>query len=180
MLKIVRYILIFTFLFVVNGIVFGQEKSEQEKAKDPYANDLGSDKIDISSYPADKQQGYKLLLDKCSKCHTPNRPINSQFLELDEKEIEKQKKENPDIFKDKLIFQIDSTIWKRYVKRMMNKPGCDIKSDEGKSIWQFLVYDSINRKLNNKKEWINHRKKLLSEFKTKHPARYKELYEESK
>lgn len=179
MLNIVKFGLIFCFLFV-SGIVLAQEKSEQEKAKDPFANDFGPGQIDVSQYPADKQQGYKLLVEKCSKCHTANRPINSQFLELDEKEIERLKKEEPDIFKDKYIFQIDSTMWKRYVKRMMNKPGCDIKSEEGKSIWQFLAYDSINRKLKNKKEWINHRKKLLSEFKTKFPARYKELYEESK
>lgn len=128
---------------------------EKEKAqKNPYANDLGPDTIDASKYPKDIQEGYAILRVKCAKCHTPSRPLNSQFT--------------------------DSPTWERYVKRMMKKPGCDIPPADGKKIWQFLVYDSKTRKLDasgkETEAWKAHRQKLLDEFKTKYPARYKELY----
>lgn len=135
----------------------GDAVAEKEKAlRDPYANDLGPEKLPIElvkSYPADVQKGYKLLLVKCAQCHQPSRPLNSQF--------------------------DDGDTWKRYVKRMMRKPGCEIASQEGKAIWQFLVHDSKVRKTGkNKAKWDAHRKKLLKEFKEKHPERYKLLYED--
>lgn len=128
---------------------------EKEKAlKNPFANDLGPDSLDVSKYPADIQKGYQLLKVKCAKCHTASRPLNSQFA--------------------------DAPTWERYVKRMMAKPGCDIPSAEGKQIYQFLAHDSKARKLDAsgkpKPEWKAYRKKLLEEFKAKYPARYQELY----
>lgn len=176
---------------VIVGMTFGtlavnsQEKkssdtaqTEKEKAlKHPYPNDLGPDKVDISKYPKDIQEGYKLMQAKCGTCHSPARVINSQFLELKEDEITAAKKNQPEMFKDKFVWQIESGIWQRYVRRMMAKPGCDISSDEGRKIWRFIAEDSKQRKTGtNAKSWEEHRKKLLKDFKEKYPERYKELF----
>lgn len=168
------------------GSAFDAEK--QKALANPYANDLGPGTIDVSSYPPEHQKAYKdVLLVKCAKCHTPSRPLNSQFFEptgtKEEKlaKLEALKKSDPDMFKDKNVWQPEADIWQRYVKRMMAKPGCEISPAEGKAVWAFLVYDSNQRKVGkNKAAWKAHREKLLNEFKEKHPARYKELYEAAK
>ncbi len=163
---------------------------EAEKAKamaNPYANDLGPDKLAadvLASYPPEHQAAYKNVLQvKCAKCHSPARPLNSQFFEPagkgaeKEAKIESLKASEPDLFKDKNILQPEAHIWERYVKRMMSKPGCGITPEEGKAVWGFLVYDSNQRKAGkNKAAWAAHRKKLLEDFKAKYPARYTELY----
>lgn len=84
------------------------------------AYDKGPAKIDVSKYPKDMQEKYKLFAKKCSTCHTLARPINSDFV-LDEE-------------------------WERYVKRMMRKSGTLISPDEGKQIFEFLAFDSKTRK----------------------------------
>ena len=110
-------------------------------------------KIDVSKYPKDMQARYKVFANKCVKCHTLARPINCEFA-LDEE-------------------------WERYVKRMMNKPGCTVGKDDGKKIWAFLAHDSRARKTGaNKAAWKAHREKLLSDFKAKYAKRYEELYAE--
>jgi len=125
--------------------------TEKEKAqKEPYPNDLGPDTIDVSAYPAQYQASYKLFTTQCSQCHVINRPMNSQFN--------------------------DDATWKRYVKRMMSKPGCAIK--DGKKIYEFLTYDSKIRKLAHKADWKKHRIDLLTQFKAKYPDRYKLLFED--
>lgn len=154
---------------------------EKEKAKNPYANDFGPEKIDVSNYPAELKTSYELFTKRCSQCHTIARPINSQFLELSADELTKAKTETPDVLENSLVWQTEEGIWERYVKRMMRKPGCEMQTDEAKSIWKFLVYDSKERKLGtNKANWESARKKLLDDFRSKNPARYKELYEETK
>lgn len=84
------------------------------------AYDKGPAKIDVSKYPADMQAGYKLFATRCGKCHTIARAINCEFVLEDE--------------------------WERYVKRMMRKAGSYITPDEGKAIYEFVVYDSKTRK----------------------------------
>lgn len=84
------------------------------------AYDKGPAKIDVSKYPKDMQERYKVFAKKCSNCHTLARPINSDFV-LDEE-------------------------WERYVKRMMRKSGTLISPEEGKQIFEFLAYDSKIRK----------------------------------
>lgn len=84
------------------------------------AYDKGPAKIDVSKYPKDVQDKYKVFNAKCGKCHTPARAINCDFVLEDE--------------------------WERYVKRMMNKAGTFIAPADGKAIYEFLVYDSKNRK----------------------------------
>ena len=63
---------------------------------------------------------YKLFATRCSKCHTIARAINSEFVLEDE--------------------------WERYVKRMMRKPGSGISANDGKTIFEFLAFDSRTRK----------------------------------
>jgi hypothetical protein len=84
--------------------------------------DKGPDKINVASYPADQQKGYKTFVDKCSKCHTIARPINTAMTKPD---------------------------WERYVKRMMHKPNSGISDSQGKVIFEFLAYDQENRKDKN-------------------------------
>lgn len=82
--------------------------------------DQGPATIDISKYPPEMQENYKVFAKKCSSCHTLARPINCDFALPDE--------------------------WERYVKRMMRKPNSGINSDDGKKIFDFVVYDSKTRK----------------------------------
>ena len=84
--------------------------------------DKGPDKINVSSYPAEQQKNYKTFADKCSKCHTIARPINTTMTKPE---------------------------WERYVKRMMHKPNSGINDSQGKTIYEFLAYDQENRKDKN-------------------------------
>jgi cytochrome c2 len=84
--------------------------------------DKGPDKLNVSAYPAEQQKGYKVFVDKCSKCHTIARPINTTMTAPE---------------------------WSRYVKRMMHKPNSGISDAQGKTIYEFLAYDQENRKDKN-------------------------------
>lgn len=169
--------------------------AEQEKEKalqNPYPNDLGPNELDdeyLKTLSPNILKGYKLLVGKkkpdgsydgkCAACHFPNRPLNSQFLEApgkDDKEREANAKDLAAKHKDSEVWQVEAAIWKRYVKRMSAKPGCNVGKD-AKAIWEFLVADSLQRKTGaNAKKWEDHRRKLLAEFKEKYPARHKELF----
>jgi mono/diheme cytochrome c family protein len=89
--------------------------------------DKGPDKIDVSAYPAPQQAAYKVFATKCSKCHTIARPINT-LMKRDE--------------------------WERYVKRMMHKPNSGINDNQGKQIFEFMVYDQTERKDKNAKAFF--------------------------
>jgi len=179
------------------------EMTEKEKAlASPYPNDLGPDSLPdavVSAYPANIQDGYHILRGEikkdgkwvynngksgCVQCHTASRPLNSRFMEpaggMDDAAqtaaLAALKKNQPEIFKDITIWQPEVKVFNRYVKRMMNKPGCAITKPEGKAIWEFLEYDGSHRKVGaNAAAWAEHRKKLVDEFKTKYPKRYEEL-----
>ena len=141
-----------------------------------YPNDLGPAEIDVSAYPKEMRQSYKTFAFKCASCHTIARPINSQFLELTEDEIKKAKTDDPDMFKDEKLVKPEAGIWNRYVKRMMTKPGCPVGKD-GKQIFEFLVFDSKQRKTGaNAKAWREHRAHLLHEFKEKYPSAYDTVF----
>ncbi len=159
---------------------------EKEKAlQNPYPNDFGPQEIDsiVKGYPADVQEGYRLLKARCAQCHSPARPLNSRFVEPDVEKAKKEaavsdlKKSQPELFKNPEAWQVEANIWSRYVKRMMAKPGCKIDQAEGKKIWEFLVHDGKRKIGPNAKAWAEHRKKLVEELKKKNPARYKELAE---
>jgi len=97
-------------------------RAQEEEPVDPriLAYDKGPAKIDVSKYPVDMQARYKVFAAKCGKCHTAARAINCEFALDDE--------------------------WERYIKRMMRKAGTFISPDEGKQIFEFVVYDSKIRK----------------------------------
>lgn len=141
-----------------------------------YPNDFGPTTIDVSHYPPKMKLYYKVFSQKCQACHTIARPINSQFLELTADEIAAAKKTQPEIFKvGPNIIKAEPKIWSRYVHRMMSKPGCPVKQD-GKKIWEFLVFDSKQRKMGkNLKSWIANRTKLLNNFKKLYPKDYQHL-----
>ena len=86
--------------------------------------DKGPNKIDVSGYPPEMQKSYKVFAEKCSKCHTIARPINTTMARPE---------------------------WERYVKRMMHKPNSGISDKQGKEIFEFIVYDEENRKAKNPK-----------------------------
>ena len=167
------------------------EMSEKEKAlANPYTNDFGPEILPddvLKAYPANVQAGYKKLVSNksgCAQCHSAARPLNSRFVEpeggMDDKAQEaalaKMKKDQPDLFKDASVWQVEAKIWNRYVKRMMNKPGCNLQKADGKSIWEFLSYDSVKRKTGaNAAKWAAHRKGLVDQLKAKSPKRYEEL-----
>lgn len=181
-------------LAAVSPVRAAKSAAELEKEKalaNPYPNDFGPDSLDeatLKTYPAEAQEGYKLLRGSdakknCQTCHTASRPLNSRFVEPEgkndaEKEaaVAKLKKEHPEYFQNGAVWQIEPGIWKRYVKRMMAKPGCGISNADGKKIWEFLVYDGVHRKIGaNAAAWKEHRMKLVEELKAKKPARYEEL-----
>lgn len=146
------------------------------------ANDSGPADLDVSKYPAEMQEGYKLMKQRCGKCHTSSRPINAQYAQpagdtdAQNAAIEALKKSNPELFKDKYVLQIETDVWRRFVKRMMSKPGADISKEDAKKIYEFLAYDSQTRKIANPAPWIAARAKMLAEFKTKHAEDYAKNY----
>ena len=162
--------------------------SEKEKAlASPYPNDLGPDTLPesvLKTYPKEAQDGYHYMVKRCAACHTASRPLNSRFVEpeggiSDAKQaasLAQMKKDQPELFKNPEVWQVDTKIWNRYVKRMMHKPGANIPRNEAKDIWEFLEYDGVARKTGkNAAAWKAHREDLIKQFKAKFPKRYDEL-----
>lgn len=169
----------------VGSVRGGESVKHEASGKEPksatantgfYPNDTGPTEIDVSGYPKEMRQSYRVFAFKCAACHTIARPINSQFLELTPEELAAAKKSDPDLFQDPKVVMPEEKIWSRYVKRMMSKPGCPVGKD-GKIIYEFLVYDSKIRKTGeNAKAWRAHRAHLLHEFKEKYPDSYKTVF----
>ena len=84
--------------------------------------DKGPATVNVSAYPAEQQKNYKVFADKCAKCHTIARPINTTMTKPE---------------------------WERYVKRMMHKPNSGISDSQGKLIYDFLAFDQDTRKDKN-------------------------------
>ncbi len=161
------------------GLTGGPTESAtvHDKAGGLYPNDFGPAEVDVSAYPKELRQAYRVFAFKCAACHTIARPINSQFLELTAEEITKARAEDPALLSDPLILKADPDIWRRYVKRMMGKAGCPVKPADGKQIWAFLVHDSKTRKTGAAAgSWRAHRAKLLADFKKDYPDVYAQLY----
>lgn len=174
---------------MASGVLWAAE--QKLDSGPPLANDLGPKEVDVSGYPAEMQEGYKLLLEKCSKCHAVHRPLNAQYVQPEgdadaqKAAIAKLREANPELFQDKNVWQIEPDVWKRFVKRMMDKPGSGFGAPDkrtaeekamGKRIYEFLVFDSQERKLKNPKAWETARKKMLAAFKQKQPEEYKKAY----
>ena len=109
-------------IWATAGLSVALRGQDKEAPLDPRiaAYDKGPAKIDVSKYPKEMQDKYKVFAVKCAKCHTLARPINSEFVLEDE--------------------------WERYVKRMMRNAGTFISENDGKQIYEFLVFDAKNRK----------------------------------
>ena len=84
-----------------------------------YPEDRGPNFIDVSAYPPEMQENYKLFEQKCSRCHTLARPINSEFT---------------------------GEAWRKYVYKMMRKAGSGLTPKTAEPIIKFLIYDSQTRK----------------------------------
>ncbi len=115
---------------------------EAEMAKKPMAWDLGPETVDVSTYPASIQEAYKVFVNKCGKCHTAARALNSPYSTPEE--------------------------WNSYVNKMMKKPGSGITPKEGKLIFDFLVHDSKARKLSDPEAWNKYIDEILASFQEKY------------
>lgn len=175
--------LILTLPAVLALCVFGGVSWAEDAGKTGailFANDLGAEEVDVSDYPEALQKTYRTTLRRCTKCHAKARILNSPFVELGKEELAALKKERPEVFDDD-VFIAKEGLWKRYVKRMMRKPGSGIKKKDAKKIYQFLVHDSKARKTGeNLDKWIEYRKGLLEEFKEKFPKKYEKHYGKKK
>ncbi len=106
---------------MISGLAAQMKGHEGHVGEDKtFPSDNGPDTIDVSKYPAEQQANYKVFTEKCSKCHTLARPINSPFALPEE--------------------------WQAYVTKMMRKKRSGIDKDSVKSIVEFLTYDSSVRK----------------------------------
>src|ERR1035441_7766811 len=101
-------------ILTITSLPFALFLAAQSGSNVTLPQDKGPDKINGSSYPAEQQKGYKVFAEKCSKCHTIARPINTTMTQPE---------------------------WSRYVKRMMHKPNSGIGDSQGKTIYEFLAYD---------------------------------------
>jgi hypothetical protein len=72
------------------------------------------DSVDISSYPPEIRESYRVFAQRCSRCHTLARPLNARIN--------------------------DAQHWVRYVNRMRLQPGSGIDADSAKVILRFLLY----------------------------------------
>jgi hypothetical protein len=97
-------------------------QTQDDRPLDPkvIAWDKGPDRIDLSKYPAEMKQKYKVYTEVCSRCHTLARAINCDFVLEDE--------------------------WERYIKKMMRRSGKMITPDDAQQVFEFVLYDAKLRK----------------------------------
>jgi hypothetical protein len=77
------------------------------------------DALDVSGYPEDLQEAYKVFAVRCSRCHTLARPLNAHIT--------------------------DPAHWVRYVARMRLNPASGINAKNGEVIIRFLQYYTQQR-----------------------------------
>ena len=114
----VVWITVLIVIGLIVAIAIGMLKIPQAVPR-TFPADNGPNFVDVSSYPPNMQEYYQLFANKCSRCHTLARPINSEFA---------------------------GDAWKGYVQRMMGKPGSGLTSKTAAQITEFLVYDAQVRK----------------------------------
>ena len=73
--------------------------------------------VDISTYPVDVHDDYRLFTIRCSKCHALSRALQSGIT--------------------------DDVYWADYVERMRRQPGSGIAPEESPRIQRFLHYYSL-------------------------------------
>jgi hypothetical protein len=72
------------------------------------------DRVDVSKYPEEVQDAYRVFAFRCSRCHTLARPLNARIR--------------------------DPEHWIRYVRRMRRQPSSGIDEQNGEVILKFLLY----------------------------------------
>jgi hypothetical protein len=72
------------------------------------------DSLDVSQYPPDIRDAYKVFAVRCSRCHTLARPLNARIRDPEQ--------------------------WVRYVQRMRLNPASGITAKNGETILRFLLY----------------------------------------
>jgi hypothetical protein len=76
--------------------------------------------LEPADLPADVRSDYALFAQRCSKCHSLDRPLGSGIS--------------------------DDAFWKKYVEQMRLKPGSGISLDDEPHILHFLHYYSASRR----------------------------------
>ncbi len=104
-------------LALAGAAVLGRAAAEDRKFV-PDWRDKGPDRIDVSTWPENEQENYRVFSEKCNKCHTVARPINSRFTAQE---------------------------WKRYLKRMLRRPDSNIDEEQARHIYDFLKYWSVKQ-----------------------------------
>jgi hypothetical protein len=79
-----------------------------------------SEGLDATSLPPDVRPDYELFAERCSKCHSLARPLESGIT--------------------------DDAFWKEYVERMRRQPGSGISPADEERILRFLHYYSLQKK----------------------------------
>ncbi|RKU25613.1 hypothetical protein C6499_14670 [Candidatus Poribacteria bacterium] len=108
-------------ILVAIGMIYALRA--QRIAPKTYPADNGPNFIDVTVYPVRMQETYKLFTNKCSRCHTVARPINSTFTPEE---------------------------WRKYVYKMMRKPGSGLTPKTAEKIIEFLIYDAQHRERKTK------------------------------
>lgn len=119
--KIVLGTVLGVIILVGIGMVFALRA--RKTTPKTYPADKGPNFIDVTNYPAKMQEAYNLFTKKCSRCHTVARPINSTFTPEE---------------------------WRKYVYKMMRKPGSGLKPKISEEIIEFLIYDAQHRERKTK------------------------------
>jgi hypothetical protein len=79
-----------------------------------------SEGLDAASLPPEVRPDYELFAERCSKCHSLARPLESGIT--------------------------DDVFWKKYVERMRRQPGSGISPADEERILRFLHYYSLEKK----------------------------------
>lgn len=82
-------------------------------AEAPDPRDVGPDTLEVSSFPPQYQEAYKVFSVRCSKCHSLARPINAR---------------------------LKGEQWKNYIKKMVRKPSSGINEETAAQIYEFLKW----------------------------------------
>jgi hypothetical protein len=80
---------------------------------------FGTEGIDVATVPTSLRADYEVFADRCSRCHTLARPLNSSFSTMND--------------------------WRNYVARMRRQPGSGITTDDEVQILRFLEYFNGHR-----------------------------------
>lgn len=106
-----------------------------------YDSDLGPETVDVSSYPVQQRQNYRVYQSACSRCHGLARSINAPL--------------------------VSRTWWEFYVTSMRARgslSGRPISREEKEAVLDFLEYDSHERKKLREKEFEKVRAELRRRY----------------